>query len=200
MHEAEKYLRETSGYLYVRYHGEKRRLFIAREDDICMVRKGEMNWGDSFSDWEGITKIYFPKNENEENEQNLKLVEKYRREASKATFTNDFIRDCLSADANKSLYENRITTGNRIDGKIISLASIAERKPYAIKEFQEAMKKCINSRSCRFSFRGYECSLHVTVNEQNEAMGSFAMEYKNCGNGYYYLLINDENFIGYDID
>lgn len=25
-------------------------------------------------------------------------------------------------------------------------------------------------------------------------------EYRNCGNGYYYLLINDDFMIGYDID
>lgn len=25
-------------------------------------------------------------------------------------------------------------------------------------------------------------------------------EYRNCGNGYYYLLINDNSMIGYDID
>jgi len=28
----------------------------------------------------------------------------------------------------------------------------------------------------------------------------FSEEFRGCGNGYYYLLINDENFIGYDID
>ena len=59
MHKAEKYLRETKlGYLYVRYHGEKRRLFIARQGDVCMVRKGHRNWGDPFSDWENVTIIF----------------------------------------------------------------------------------------------------------------------------------------------
>ena len=28
----------------------------------------------------------------------------------------------------------------------------------------------------------------------------FSKEFRNCGNGYYYLLINDEYMIGYDID
>ena len=28
----------------------------------------------------------------------------------------------------------------------------------------------------------------------------FSKEYRNCGNGYYYLLINDEYVIGYDVD
>ena len=30
--------------------------------------------------------------------------------------------------------------------------------------------------------------------------GYFAKEFRNCGNGYYYLLINDNYFIGYDVD
>lgn len=28
----------------------------------------------------------------------------------------------------------------------------------------------------------------------------FMKEYRNTGNGYYYLLINDNTMIGYDID
>jgi hypothetical protein len=68
MHEAEKYLRENNiGHLYVRYRSEKRRLFIARQGDVCMVRKRHGNWGDPFTDWKSITKIYFPESENERN-------------------------------------------------------------------------------------------------------------------------------------
>jgi hypothetical protein len=60
MHEAERYLRENRGTrLYVRYGGEKRGLFIAPNDEICMVNKGSRMWGSVFFDWEGITKIYF---------------------------------------------------------------------------------------------------------------------------------------------
>jgi len=198
MHEAEKYLLEKKpGYLYVSYRGEKRRLFITRNDAICMVRKGHRNWGDLFSDWEGIDKIYFP---DSEAERNRKLVTKYIREATKATFINNFIRQCLQANPEKSLYENGLTTGNGIDGKIISLAAIAGAAPNDAKRFEEAMKNRAPFRSSRFQFRGYDGSFEVTVNEKGEAMGHFAMEYKGCGNGYYYLLINDQNFIGYDID
>ena len=28
----------------------------------------------------------------------------------------------------------------------------------------------------------------------------FSKEYRGCGNGYYYLLINEQTFIGCDID
>jgi len=197
MHKAEKYLRENSGHLYVCYKGEKRKLFITGTSIICMIGKGRRNVGYPFSDWDGISKIYFPTSETD---LQRKLVEKYRQEATKATFSNPFIRDCLKADAGKNLYENNITTGNGIDGKIISLASIAKVEPYAVERFIAAMENRTAYHSSRFPFRGYDGSLEVTVNGQGEAMGHFAMEYKNCGNGYYYLLINDKNFIGYDVD
>jgi hypothetical protein len=197
MHEAEKHLRENSGHLYVCYKGGKRRLFITGTGTICMIGKRRRNVGYPFSDWEGISKLYHPPSEND---LQRKLVEKYRKEASKATFVNQFIRDCLKADAGKSLYENNITTGNGIDGKIISVASIEKVEPFAVDRFNAAMKNRTPYHSFRFPFRGYDGSLEVTVNEQNEPVGHFAMEYKNCGNGYYYLLINDQNFIGYDVD
>ena len=31
-------------------------------------------------------------------------------------------------------------------------------------------------------------------------MAGLNMEYENCGNGYYYMLINEDRFIGIDID
>ena len=197
MHEAEKYLRENRGHLYVQYHSEKRRLFLSSCGSICMISKGRRNRGHVFSEWNGVTKIYYP---DSVTEKQRKLVEKYKKEASGATFTNPFIRSCLQADMDKDLYENGITTGNGIDGKIISLASIAKANPYAVANFEAAMKKRIPDRSSRFSFRGYEGSLEVALTEHNEPMGYFSMEYKGTANGYYYLLINDKNFIGYDVD
>ena len=197
MHKAEKYLRETSRHLYVCYKNEKRRLFITGTGIICMIGKGRRNVGYLFSDWEGISKFYYPQ---AIADIQRKLVEKYKKEASKATFTNPFIRDCLQADTGKDLYENHLTTGNEIDGKIISVASIANAEPDAVERFISAMKNRTSCHSSRFPFRGYDGSLEVTVNQQGEPVGHFAMEYRNCGNGYYYLLINYQNFIGYDID
>ena len=206
IHEAEQYLKENQpGQLYVRYRGEKRRLFITKEGSICIICKGRKGWGNPFSDWEGITKIYFPKTELEKDRN---LVEKYRREASKATFTNPFIRDCLKADVSKSLYENHITTGNAIDGKIITLSSVRNAAGNdEMLQFERAVKYGLNYRSCRFPFRGYEATLEVAAVQHStdyfdagDVMGYLSVEYKGCGNGYYYLLINDENFIGYDVD
>lgn len=36
--------------------------------------------------------------------------------------------------------------------------------------------------------------------KQGDIHGGFSKERRNCLNGFYYLLINDSNFIGYDID
>ena len=131
IHEAEQYLRDNRQcQLYVRYKGERRRLFITSDSKICMIAKGRRNRGFMFSDWDGVSKIYYP-NTDDTNKQR-KLVEKYRKEASKASFTNPFIRKCLNADAEKNLYENGITTGNAIDGQIISLKTIEK---YAGKGF-----------------------------------------------------------------
>jgi hypothetical protein len=77
MHEAEQYLRNHRiGHLYVRYRGEKRRLSVSSRGDICMVRKGHENWGNIFSDREGISKIYCP---DKEFDLQRKPVEQFRQ-------------------------------------------------------------------------------------------------------------------------
>ena len=37
-------------------------------------------------------------------------------------------------------------------------------------------------------------------NRKGDVMAGFNKEYRDCGNGYYYNLIDDEHFIGADID
>jgi len=196
MHEAEKYLRENqAGSVFVRYRGNKRRLFITSCGEVCMVRKGDEYRGEPFSDWKGVSKIYI---HDSETLIQRKLVRLYRREARKAPFTNSFIRLCLQADTDKSLYENGITTGNWNEGGIISLASIAKVAPLAVEAFESAFKQSVPYISWCFPFLGYECFLEVTVSGQGEATGQLTLEYK--GYFYYYRLINDKNFIGYDVD
>ena len=196
MHEIEKYLKDNkSGTVFVRYRGKKRRLFFSSRDEVCMVRQGHSFWGKPFSDWEGVSKVYVPETEAEKQK---KLVRLYRREARKATFTNPFIRQCLQADTGKSLSENGITTGNWNDGGMISLASLAKVAPLAAEKFQSSFKQCMPYISWRFPFLGYECIMEVTVNEQGEATGRLTLEFK--GYFYCYMLINDQIFIGYDLD
>ena len=196
MNKAEKYLIENkAGTVFVRYQGRKRRLFFSSHDNVCMVRRGHSFWGKSFSDWEGVTKVYIP---DTKTDKQRKLVSKYKREARKATFTNSFIRQCLQAKISKSLFENGITTGSWNEGGIISLASLSKVAPFQVETFAAAFKQRKPHVSWRFPFLSYECFMEVTVNEQGEATGRLTLEFK--GYFYYYLLINDKNFISCDID
>ncbi len=145
--------------------------------------------------------------------------------AGEANFTNPFIRDCLAipdfdvwrADMiepsswdtikeprPKTLYELHVTTGTNIDGKVISLNRIAKKFPLAIERLRESVRHqsagtFITDRWAKFA--GYDISLETNFNtETGDFRGFLSLEYAGCGNGYYYLLINNENFIGYDID
>ncbi len=213
MHEAEQYLRnpETPDSLYVQYGGSRRRLFYNPANCfIGIIKKRCKRRGIVFSDWDGITKVFYPGTAEEKAqaaiERELKLTAKYIREARKATHTNPFIRKCLAADPEKSPYKNHLTTGNRIDGQLISLKAIEKYVgSYEMHAFRRALAEKRPYDSGRFDFRGYDGSLSVEVHE-NENMqpgdvrAFFNKEYRDCLNGYYYLLINDDYFIGYDID
>lgn len=212
MHEAEKYLRDIDkpNSLHVKYMGQKRKLFINNppKGSIGIMRKRAKKMGSCFYDWENVTQLYKPKDYKAEAERReAKFAEKYRKEATKASFTNPFIRKCLSADPTKSPYENGITTGNNIDGEIISLNAIAKYSPIGVAQFKEAIRDKKTFNTCRFKFRGYDGSLSLTVitedgdyYKKGDIAGYFSKEFVGTGNGYYYLLINEDKFIGYDID
>lgn len=214
LHEAEQYLRnpETPNRLHVQYYGSKRRLFINEDGVIGIIATGKRKWGYLFAEWDKITKIYYPVESTEETRMQYrrKINRKYKMEASKAGFTNPFIRDCLNADEEKCPYENGISGGSCNEGKIITLDSIRKAGySWRVDRFLSALKeKREYSDYSRFKFRGYECTLSVGVHKEEgnnytlpgDVMGYLALEYRNCGNGYYYLLINEEKFIGYDKD
>lgn len=128
-------------------------------------------------------------------------TEKFIRKARLATFTNDYIRKCLASDPDKSPYENGLSTGVPIEGKIITLKGFGKQYPWIEEQFREALKERRPYRSGRVPFRGYEATLQLWSNGiEGDINGSLSLEYKDCGNGYYYLLVNDDEFIGYDID
>ena len=68
------------------------------------------------------------------------------------------------------------------------------------KRFRQAMKNKEKFSTLRFDFCGYDGTLWCEPRENGDMAAGFSKEYRNCGNGYYYLLINDEFMIGYDID
>ena len=117
IHPAESYLRNETNpsSLYVRIAGKRRRLFINRDRGIIgIIALGKRTKGYVFTDWSSIEQIYYPSQEQEANT-DRKLILKYQKLAR---------RDIANADLDKSLYENHITTGTRIDGKCIGLATM----------------------------------------------------------------------------
>lgn len=143
IHPAESYLRNETNpsSLYVRIAGKRRRLFINRDRGIIgIIAPGKRTKGYVFTDWSSIEQIYYPSQEQEANT-DRKLILKYQKLARLATHTNSWLRDIANADLDKSLYENHITTGTRIDGKCIGLATIEKYCGTAsMQRFREAMK------------------------------------------------------------
>ncbi|RGK87139.1 hypothetical protein [Bacteroides uniformis] len=203
IHPAEAYLRNEQNptSLYVRIGGQRRRLFINRDENIIgIIAPRKRKRGHVFTDWASIEKIYYPSYAQEANT-DRKLILKYQKLARLATHTNDWLRTIADADLDKSLYENHITTGTRIDGKCIGLATIEKYcGTTEMHLFRQAMKNKKSFSTCRFDFCGYDGTLWCEPRDNGDMAAGFSKEYRNCGNGYYYLLINDEYMIGYDID
>lgn len=182
---------------------ERKRLFLSQSNHVCEFAPRSRKRGypvgvNIVSGWLYLSPAK-PKETNP--------VLKFKRYAARATFPSAFIRKCLAADPSKGCYENRLTTGTRIDGEIISLNAIERFSPYSVRQFRKALKERRNYHSGRFEFRGYDGSLWIEIAEQDDGynrkgdvMAGFNKEYRDCGNGYYYNLIDDEHFIGADID
>jgi len=191
----------------------KLRLFIASGDygGLCYYKKGSSRRGYQITSYhlEQIKEIKEKIIINPD-DKNYKLVAKYRKQALKAGFINDFIRDCLSipdsrekweAEGKKDLYKYGITSGNWIEGQVITLKNILSKLRQEYQEMViEAIKEKKDFSLSRFEFNGYDGSLQFTKKENGDFIGYFNKEFRGCGNGYYYLLINEDNFIGYDVD
>lgn len=200
--------------------GKKHRLFVATNGSLCKFspRSGRRGYRFYESDFGSLVTFQYapaPKTEDEKLKRRYAKIAKYKKMANEATFSNSFIEDCKKlptfdewlkdkvdgSDTNKGLYELHITTGNKIDGKVISIGRIAKQYPHYATMLREAIKNQSEGSICHsVPFAGYEMSLSTAKREVGEFMGYLSLEFKGCGNGYYYLLINDDNFIGYDVD
>ncbi len=210
--------------------GKKIRFFISDDGSLCRFkprsrRRGSRVFESELSGLKNFISTETPITDEERLKKEYRGIEKYRRMAALATFTNPFIRDCLALpdfemwsrdvvqpnawETNKeprpkSLYELHIATGTSLDGKVISLNRIARKYPREI----ELLRQCISQKLARpiisgrwAKFAGYDISIETEFNsETGDFRGFLSLEYAGCGNGYYYLLINDDNFIGYDVD
>lgn len=196
--------RKSGLYIITTDNGRKRkRLFLSAQGNVCEFAPRSRKRGyaiplDIVENWQGIEK---------EQRNEADTVAKFKRYAARATFPSAFIRKCLSADTEKDCYANGLTTGTRIDGEIISLKAIERYAPWAVGEFRTALKERRKYHSGRFDFRGYDGSLWIEIADEDDSYyrkgdvkAGFSKEYRGCGNGYYYSLIDDEHFIGTDID
>lgn len=182
---------------------EKKRMFLSAQGNVCEFAPYSRKRGYAIplnvvESWHSIEEV-------QRNEADT--VAKFRRYAARATFPSAFVRKCLAADPTKDCYENRLTTGTRIDGEIISLKAIERYAPRYVRTFRKALMERREYHSCRFDFRGYDGSLWIEIAEKDDnyyrkgdVKAGFNKEYRGCGNGYYYSLIDDEHFIGTDID
>lgn len=182
---------------------ERKRLFYSAQGNICEFaprsrRRGYIIPPSIVVEWLGLSKVEKPE---------TNIVEKFMRYASRATFPSAFVRKCLSADHTRSCYKNDLTTGTRIDGEIISLKAVERHAPWAVQEFRSALTERRAYHSGRFDFRGYDGTLWIEIADKDDGYyrkgdvkAGLSKEYRGCGNGYYYLLIDDEHFIGVDID
>ncbi len=119
-------------------HGkERKRLFLSEQGNICEFAKRSKTKGFQLGrhiieGWIALKKVESSKTD---------IVAKFKRYASRATFPSAFVRKCHEADPAKSCYENRITTGTRIDGEIISLKAIERYAPMRCRSSEKHSKK-----------------------------------------------------------
>lgn len=209
-----------------RKNGKVDRFFISSCGQLCFFapRSGKRGYVLSLSSFDDYVKFKSRKVKTDEERQksDYNVIAKYKKLASQASFTNNFIEICknlptleewkkdLKTDrfgtpcepTNKTLYDYSVTTGNKIDGKVISLSRIEKKYPRVIQQLREAIanKTAVGTIASRYDFAGYEMTISVEDAGDGMIQGFLSLEYKGCLNGYYYLLINDENFIGYDVD
>lgn len=210
----------------IRIDGKKDRFFIATNGRLCYFiprssRRGYFVHESDFSNYTKFIGKKEPKTEADQLKKQYNVIGKYKKMAEQASFTNSFIENCKAIPdfetwkkdlkteqygtpcepRPKDLYDLGITTGNKIDGRVVSLDRIAKEYPRAIDRLREAIKnqQAVGNIISNVRFAGYDMS--ISVEQRNDGIvGYLSLEFKGCGNGYYYLLINDENFIGCDVD
>ena len=115
-----------------------------------------------------------PKRQEQAVDTDRKLILKYQKLARLATHTNDWLRKIAKADLEKSLYENRITTGTRIDGQCIRLSTIEKYCGTGnMSLFRQAMKDKKKFSTYRFDFCGYDGTLWCEPRENGDMAAGF---------------------------
>jgi hypothetical protein len=187
----------------------KVRIFISTCNNLCQHLKGSRRKG-FIMDAANILSLVAAKTPKNADEREFNTINKFRKQALKAKFTNSFITDCKKLPdtfekwveaGKKSAYELGVTTGCKVTGDLISVKTVCKGlNSYYAEGIKNAIENQTSFSTGRFPFQGYEGSVEFRKNEDGTFQGWLSKEYKNCGNGYYFLLINNEYFIGYDVD
>jgi hypothetical protein len=185
----------------------KYRLFVASNGLLCYFKKGSSRRGFPLEERHTSDFVEYIYEKPEDYDLIVyKKIAKFRKYATKASFVNNFIERCLKLpdtyekwvnEGKKGLYESGVTTGCTKDGEIISidaLSSILDTN-----ELRDAIKNRRNYSVYRRKFRGYDTTVSLEY-VNGDFRGYLSLEYVGCGNGHYYYLINDENFIYTDKD
>jgi len=189
-------------------NGKRIRIFLSG-DVVCRFKPKSKRYGWAL-DLREVKSLVSPKPEKSLDEKTFKVISKFRKQALKANFQNEFIEQCKALpdtfekwveDGKKSPYEYGVTTGCSITGDLISIKSLLKKLSYHDRlKVEEAIKNKISYQTGTFELYGYDGSIQLRKEEDGTFRGWLSKEYRNCGNGYYYLLINDDYFIGYDVD
>lgn len=75
----------------------------------------------------------------------------------------------------------------------------ADRMLQLVKDGEPSTKEKRNSKSMRW-YGNYDYSVEFLKNEEGKLQGWYSAEYKGCGNGHYYLLLDTSHAIFYEDD
>lgn len=189
------------------------RMFISANDKICVFKSRSRTSGYPIS-LMNVKDIYL-KNQNEEIElcrRNLKNVVKYltasglwQKQLNGARYLlslSDNELKALAYDYNYVFNDELKAQGIDFFGvdcfcdlfgkKIKTINWEADEKEYQTNNISRAIKEKINYR---YRWRkNYDNKIELNF-DNNEPRGWYSEEYKNCGNGYYYYLLDEKHVL-----
>ena len=220
--------RKIEKYVYVS-DGEKHeiRLFISSNNDICFAPKRRRNGGYMLSvyqmeKWDSLTKV------NKGNKTDLVKRMRKRAESGVAMLNESGLWDDIKKELLEFLdLSNDDINRDFVDGDIYELyrtkkydwlscyqvfSSLKAKKcwknpsfdkyAYLYKEHVINSVKCAiaDKKSIRFNWRNvYDNTLEI-IGTNGIYRGYYSEEYRNCGNGHYYLLFDATHAIYYEDD
>ena len=219
--------RKIEKYVYVS-EGEKHeiRLFISTNNDICFAPKRRRNGGYMLSvsemeKWDSLTKV------NKGNKTDLVKRMRKRAESGVAMLNSSGLWTDIKKELSEFLdLSNDDIKRDFIDGDIYEtyrskkydwlscyqvFSSLKAKKCWKNPSFDKydlnkdsiinSVKRAISDKKpIRFSWRNvYDNTLEI-ISDNGIYRGFYSEEYRNCGNGHYYLLFDATHAIYYEDD